>query len=112
MSRSIWTSAAEVKIFADDAELLPGLTPDGQADRSVTVEQILGQVSGPRETVDAATPTALGVGDGALLEAARLVVGAGNEREPGERWSYYNGNYFLAGSALADLSGRPGERPL
>ncbi|WP_167390722.1 serine hydrolase domain-containing protein [Streptomyces yunnanensis] len=86
-------------------ELLPDLAPDWRADPSLTVEQILGQVSGLRESVDGATAAALGDGDGGLLEAARLVVRAGNEREPGARWSYYNGNYFLAGSILAALSG-------
>lgn len=93
-------------------ELLPGLAQDWRADKGLTVEQVLGQVSGLRESVDAATVAALGSGDGALLEAARLVVRAGNEREPGERWSYYNGNYFLAGSLLAVLSGTTYESAL
>ncbi|MFI6048898.1 serine hydrolase domain-containing protein [Streptomyces violascens] len=93
-------------------ELLPGLAPDWRADRRITVEQILGQVSGLRESVDGATAAALGDGDGALLEAARLVVRAGNEREPGRRWSYYNGNYFLAGSILASLNGTTYESAL
>ncbi|GAA2551508.1 hypothetical protein GCM10010435_22110 [Winogradskya consettensis] len=80
--------------------LLPLLAPDWRADRELTVEQILGQVSGLRESVDAATVAPL-----TLTEAARLVVQAGNEREPGARWSYYNGNYFLAGTILATLTG-------
>jgi len=116
----VFTSAALVRTLRDKGvplgtpvvELLPGLAPDWRADESLTVEQILGQVSGLRESVDAATAKALGEGDGALLEAARLVVRAGNEREPGERWSYYNGNYFLAGSILAALSGTTFESAL
>ncbi|GAA5189911.1 serine hydrolase domain-containing protein [Rugosimonospora acidiphila] len=116
----VFTSAALVRALRDKGvplstpavELLPGLTPDWRADASLTVEQVLGQVSGLRESVDAATAAALGDGDGALLEAARLVVRAGNEREPGKRWSYYNGNYFLAGSILATLSGTTYERAL
>ncbi|MFI6402718.1 serine hydrolase domain-containing protein [Streptomyces sp. NPDC050548] len=116
----VFTSAALVRTLRDKGvplgtsvlELLPGLGPDWRADGSLTVEQILGQVSGLRESVDAATAEALGEGDGALLEAARLVVRAGNEREPGERWSYYNGNYFLAGSVLAALNGTTFESAL
>jgi D-alanyl-D-alanine carboxypeptidase len=116
----VFTSAALVRMLRDNGvplgvpviELLPGLAPDWRADESLTIEQILGQVSGLRESVDAATVKALGDGDGALLETARLVVRAGNEREPGERWSYYNGNYFLAGSVLAALSGTTFESAL
>ncbi|WP_280664154.1 MULTISPECIES: serine hydrolase domain-containing protein [unclassified Kitasatospora] len=93
-------------------ELLPGLAADWRADKGLTVEQILGQVSGLRESVDAATVAALGDGDEALLEAARLVVRAGNEREPGRRWSYYNGNYFLAGAVLAAVGGTTYESAL
>jgi D-alanyl-D-alanine carboxypeptidase len=33
----------------------------------------------------------------------RQVVHAGNERAPGETWSYYNGHYFVAGATLARL---------
>ncbi|MFI9101804.1 serine hydrolase domain-containing protein [Streptomyces fildesensis] len=116
----VFTSTALVRTLRDKGvplgtpvvELLPGLAPDWRADESLTIEQILGQVSGLSESVDAATVMALGDGDGALLEAARLVVRAGNEREPGERWSYYNGNYILAGSILAALSGTTFESAL
>ncbi|GAA1344416.1 hypothetical protein GCM10009647_088840 [Streptomyces sanglieri] len=91
----VFTSTALVRTLRDKGvplgapvvELLPGLAPDWRADESLTIEQILGQVSGLRESVDAATVKALGDGDGALMEAARLVVRAGNERESGERWS-------------------------
>ena len=92
-------------------ELLPDLAADWRADRAITVEQLLGQVSGLRESVDGATVAALGQGPEVLQEAARLVVRAGNERTPGEAWSYYNGNYFLAGCilvALADADAAPG----
>ena len=65
-------------------ELLSGLAPDWRADPRLTVEQILGQVSGLRESVDATTVAALGDG---LDKAARLVVSAGNDHEPRARWS-------------------------
>ncbi|WP_438289808.1 serine hydrolase domain-containing protein [Streptomyces sp. HUAS TT7] len=116
----VFTSTALLRTLRDKGvpldtpvvELLPALAPDWRADRSITVEQILGQVSGLRASVDGATAAALGDGDGALLEAARLVVRAGNEREPGLQWSYYNGNYFLAGSVLAALNGTTYESAL
>ncbi|MEU1567791.1 serine hydrolase [Streptomyces mirabilis] len=37
-------------------------------------------------------------------------MGTGNE--PGARWSYYNGNYILAGAVLAAFSGTSYERAL
>lgn len=48
---------------------------------------------------------ALGDGDDVLLRAARLVGRAGSVRAPGERWEYDNGNYFVAGAALAEVTG-------
>ncbi|MDQ1042319.1 serine hydrolase [Streptomyces sp. V4I2] len=116
----IFTSTALVQTLRENdvplstpaIELLPGLAPDWRADVSLTIEQILGQVSGLRESVDATTVSALGDGRHALNEAARLVVRAGHELEPGTRWSYYNGNYFLAGAILAALSGASYERAL
>ncbi|SEG80623.1 Beta-lactamase [Actinacidiphila yanglinensis] len=93
-------------------ELLADLAPEWRADRTLTVEQLLGQVSGLRPSVNAATAAGLGEGPEALHEAARLVVRGGNEREPGDRWAYDNGNYFLAGALLAALAGVPYETAL
>jgi D-alanyl-D-alanine carboxypeptidase len=86
-------------------ELLPTLSADWRADRSITVEQLLGQVAGLRDSVTADAVAALGDGADALTETARLVVQAGSDRAPGERWAYYNGNYFLAGAILAAVTG-------
>jgi D-alanyl-D-alanine carboxypeptidase len=102
----------DVPLSTPAIELLPGLAPDWRADVSLTVEQIIGQVSGLRESVDSSDVAALGEGPDALNEAARLVVRAGNQRVPGTRWSYYNGNYFLAGAILAALSGASYEQAL
>lgn len=102
----------DVPLSTPAIELLPHLAPDWQADVSLTVEQILGQVSGLRESVDSTAVADLGDGRHALNEAARLVVRAGNEHEPGAHWSYYNGNYFLAGAILAALDGASYETAL
>ncbi|MFI5931772.1 serine hydrolase domain-containing protein [Actinoplanes sp. NPDC051494] len=85
------------------ADLLPG----SPATPALTVERTLAQVSGLRESVGAAAVARL-----ELADAARLVLEAGHDREPGTRWSYYNGNYFLAGAILATLTGLPYEEAL
>jgi CubicO group peptidase (beta-lactamase class C family) len=108
-----FTAAATVLALAERAiplstpavDLLPSLAADWRADPAITVEHLLGQVAGLRESVDGAAVAALGDGPGALTEGARLVVQAGNERVPGSRWSYYNGNYFLVGAILAGVTG-------
>ena len=115
-----FTSAATVLALSQRAiplstpaiELLPSLVPDWKADRTITVEQLLGQVAGLRESVDGTAVAALGDGPDALLETARLVVRAGTERAPGRRWSYYNGNYFLIGATLAAITGMTFEAAL
>ena len=108
-----FTAAAAVLALAERAiplstpaiELLPSLAPDWRADPAITVEQLLGQTAGLRESVDGAAMAALRDGPGAIQEGARLVASAGNEHAPGERWSYYNGNYFLVGAILAGVTG-------
>jgi CubicO group peptidase (beta-lactamase class C family) len=87
--------------------LLTGFEADWQASKTINVAEILAQVTGLRESVTAANVASLPLG-----EAARLVVRAGSERPPGERWSYYNGNYFLAGAILSALEGAPFEKAL
>jgi D-alanyl-D-alanine carboxypeptidase len=71
----------------------------------LTVGQVLSQSSGLRQTVSAADAAALGEGDDVFARAARLVIAGGQEYPPGERWAYYNGNYFVAGALLARLTG-------
>lgn len=101
------TAAATVRALQDKgfaldtpvAEILPEL------DTQLTVEQVLAQSSGLKQTVDAADAAALGEGDEVFLAAAKLVVQGGQEYPPGERWAYYNGNYFLAGALLSRLIG-------
>ncbi len=100
-----------IPLAAAAAELLPSLASDWRADPGVTVEQLLGQTAGLQEAVDADALAAAGVSDGpdAIQEAARLAVRGGSERRPGERWAYYNGNYFVAGAILEAVTGVPYE---
>ncbi|WBQ06554.1 serine hydrolase domain-containing protein [Kribbella sp. CA-293567] len=101
------TAAATVKALSSKgfgldvavAEVLTELETD------LTVAQVLSQSSGLRQTVSAADAAALGDGDDVFARAASLVVAGGQEFPPGERWAYYNGNYFLAGALLARLTG-------
>jgi D-alanyl-D-alanine carboxypeptidase len=81
------------------AEILPELATE------LTVGQVLAQSSGLSQTVEASEVAALGEDDEVFMAAAKLVVAAGHEHPPGERWAYYNGNYFLAGALLARLTG-------
>jgi D-alanyl-D-alanine carboxypeptidase len=98
-------AARDIPLWTPAIELVPELRADWRADVAITVGELLGQVAGLRPSVDSAAVAALGDGDDALAEGARLVVRAGSERAPGERWAYYNGNYFLLGAILAAVTG-------
>jgi CubicO group peptidase (beta-lactamase class C family) len=87
-------------------ELLPELRDDWWADPSITVEQLLGQVAGLVDSVGADIVSRFEDADGVLMEAARLIVRAGSRFAPGDRWSYYNGNYFLVGAIIEAVTGR------
>jgi len=85
-------------------DVLPALRDDWAADRQLTIGEVLAQTSGLAPTVTAADVLRLGESDDVTWEAARLVVKAGSARQPGRRWEYYNGNYFLAGAVVAALT--------
>ena len=85
-------------------DVLPGLRDDWAADRQLTIGEVLAQTSGLASTVTAADVLRLGDSDAVTWETARLVVRAGSARQPGRRWEYYNGNYFLAGAVIAALT--------
>lgn len=93
-------------------DLLPRLEGDWTADARLTIIDVLSQTSGLSATVTADDLARLGDGDQALLEAARLVVRAGNAQPPGSSWEYYNGNYFIAGAVLAALAETTYERAI
>lgn len=88
-------------------DVLPDLRGDWVAHREVTLAEVLAQTSGLASAVTADDIFRLGHDDAALLEAARLVVRAGSVRPPGQRWEYYNGNYFLAGAIIEALTAKP-----
>lgn len=92
--------AADVDLATPVGELLRSA-----ADPALTVSHLLAQTSGLAPVVTASEVAALGEGPDALAEAARLVLDAGQVRSPGDRWEYYNGNYFVAGALLARLAG-------
>ena len=103
---------AGVSLDTPVLEMLPTLGPDWRADRTITVSHLLAQVSGLSGRVTADEVAALGDGDDVGLAVARLVGRAGSIAPPGTRWSYDNGNYFLAGAVVAALCGMPYEQAL
>jgi D-alanyl-D-alanine carboxypeptidase len=86
-------------------DLLPELRTDWRASPRLLLRQVLGQVSGLRAGLDLQALANLGQGDNALIDACRLVARLGQAAPPGRDWAYYNGNYYLAGAALANLRG-------
>lgn len=96
---------AGVALATPVLDLLPELADDWAAERTITVADLLAQTAGLAPSVSAAEVAALGEGDEVLRETARLVGRAGSVRPPGQRWEYYNGNYFVAGAVLAALTG-------
>jgi D-alanyl-D-alanine carboxypeptidase len=98
-------TAQDIPLSTPAIELLPALAPDWEADPAISVAQLLGQVAGLRAAVDGVDVSRMGNGPDAVSDAARLVVQAGSDRVPGERWSYYNGNYFLLGAVLSAVTG-------
>lgn len=95
--------SAGVALKTPVLQLLPQLEEHWVADRGITLEHVLAQTSGLAPAVTGAEAAEVGEGDDAALAACRLVVACGSDRTPGERWEYYNGNYFLAGAVVAAL---------
>ncbi len=93
-------------------DLLPQLQSDWRASPRLLLREVLGQVSGLRAALDVQALAFLGDGDTALIDACRLVARLGQAAPPGHDWAYYNGNYYLAGAALANLRGTTFEAAL
>lgn len=97
--------SAGVGLDAPVLDVLPDLRDDWAADPGLTIAEVLSQTSGLADTVSADEVCRLGEDDRVSVEAARLVVRAGNARPRGQAWEYYNGNYFLVGAVIAALAG-------
>lgn len=95
-----------------DTPLADVLGSDAPAAARTTVAHVLSQTSGLSASVTAEDVRRLGDGDDALATAADLVLRAGQVRPAGERWEYYNGNYFVAGAVLAAVTGTTYEEAL
>lgn len=95
-----------------DTPLAVVLGSDAPAAARTTVAHVLSQTSGLAASVTAEDVRLLGDGDDALATAAALVLRAGHARPAGERWEYYNGNYFVAGAVLAAVTGTTYEEAL
>lgn len=85
-------------------DLLPEIRGCWRARQDITIAHLLSQTSGLAATLTSQDIAPHGDSDHALLRAAELTVREGSVREPGERWEYYNGNYFLAGAVTAALT--------
>jgi CubicO group peptidase (beta-lactamase class C family) len=84
--------------------LLPELHDRWTVSRALTMADLLSHTSGLlEESLTKPVLAALGSGPDALFEAAARVVSQRQVRTPGTEWQYYNGNYYLAGAALARL---------
>lgn len=93
-------------------ELLPELRDGWRASKELTLRGLLSHTTGLRQEIDWELLTASGDGDDALLGAARLVVGTEQVEPVGTSWSYHDGNYYVAGAALAELRGTTFEEAL
>lgn len=96
-------TAADVPLSTPVRQILPGLTDGWIADQDITIAHLLAQTTGLSPAVTGVDAAAVGEGDDALCAACALVVAQDNDRRPGARWEYYNGNYFLAGAVTAEL---------
>jgi len=106
------TAAAGVDLNTPVLEALPQVRDVWRAHPRITIEQLLAQTSGLASTVEGSDVAAFGDGDDAAMATARMVAQHGSSRSPGERWEYYNGNYFVAGAITAQLTGRSYEQAL
>lgn len=102
-----WDTTIE-QADADMAAALP------EQARSITLEQLLAHRAGlPDDRVAATMHMKLWSLEGPLqdqrAEAARLILSMPNNTEPGERMTYSNAGYIVAGWMLGKLTGEPWE---
>ncbi|KUO09769.1 serine hydrolase domain-containing protein [Streptomyces sp. DSM 15324] len=107
-----------VRLDAPIGDYLPDLVP-GERGREITVRMLLNHTSGIGDYVIGAFPS-LAHGSAASLdeerlrsirpgELVRLGLAAPATGEPGEKWSYSNTNYVIAGLLLEKVTGQDAE---
>jgi CubicO group peptidase (beta-lactamase class C family) len=82
-------------------ELVPELRAGWRASTRLTPRQLLSHTSGLHRDLTAFTD-----GEDGLEQAVRGIVGRRQELRPGRAWRYCNGGFWLAGLALARLTGQ------
>lgn len=107
-----------VRLDAPIGDYLPDLVP-GERGREITVRMLLNHTSGIGDYIIGAFPS-LAQGSTASLdeerfrsirpeELVRLGLAAPTTGEPGEKWSYSNTNYVIAGLLLEKVTGQDAE---
>ncbi|MGW7253482.1 serine hydrolase domain-containing protein [Streptomyces sp. NPDC054834] len=112
-------AAGRLDLDAPLSRYLPGLVPGQRGDR-ITVRMVLNHTSGIGDYVPYAFPSLQTLSTSSLDEnrfrhvgprqLVRMGVQAPSTGAPGEKWSYSNTNYIIAGLLLGKLTGEKPER--
>ncbi|MGW2637036.1 serine hydrolase domain-containing protein [Streptomyces sp. NPDC001348] len=112
-------AAGRLDLDAPLSRYLPGLVPGQRGDR-ITVRMVLNHTSGIADYVRYAFPSLQTMSTSSLDEnrfhhftpeqLVRMGVQAPATGSPGEKWSYSNTNYIIAGLLLGKLTGEDPER--
>ncbi|MFJ8359071.1 serine hydrolase domain-containing protein [Streptomyces sp. NPDC093984] len=112
-------AAGRLDLDAPVSRYLPGLVPGQRGDR-ITVRMLLNHTSGIGDYVLYAFPSLQTLSTSSLdenrfrhldpRELVRMGVQAPPTGAPGEKWSYSNTNYIIAGLLLGKLTGESPER--
>ncbi|MFF4209928.1 serine hydrolase domain-containing protein [Streptomyces sp. NPDC001796] len=112
-------AAGRLDLDAPVSRYLPGLVPGQRGDR-ITVRMLLNHTSGIGDFVRYAFPSLQTLSTSSLdenrfrhfepRELVRMGVQAPPTGAPGEKWSYSNTNYIIAGLLLGKLTGENPER--
>ncbi|MFF4606948.1 serine hydrolase domain-containing protein [Streptomyces sp. NPDC001339] len=107
-------AAGRIELDAPVARYLPDLVP-GERGRQITVRMLLNHTSGIADYIPGAFPSLLKLSTKSLddnryrhfdpEELVRLGLQAPATGKPGEKWSYANTNYVIAGLLLRKVTG-------
>ncbi|MCZ1009138.1 serine hydrolase domain-containing protein [Streptomyces lydicus] len=107
-------SAGRIDLDAPLARYLPDLAP-GERGRKITIRMLLNHTSGIADYIPGAFPTLLKGSTESIdanryrhfapEELARIGLQAAPTGKPGEKWSYSNTNYVIAGMLLQKVTG-------